>query len=317
MAAAAPDEQCEQARRLRAAGWSIRRIARKLGQCVGWVHKHTASIPIVKGTAPRLPDPAPEAGGPTLPEPSDCSHEPYRVDGPGRWLILSDVHIPYHDTNTIRRAVEEARRVGVAGVLLNGDTLDFYQLSKFSRDPSKARVKDEIEKGRQFLAWIRSQFPKSRLIFKEGNHDERLKTYLADRSPELFDLDDLQLVNLLRARETGTEWVADKRAVHLGKLPVFHGHEFSKGQGVNPARWLFLQTTSTGALGHFHRTSEHHEHSYDGRLHGVWSFGCACFLKPLYAPNNKWNHGYGIVELSVDGGFVVTNRRILRDGRVV
>lgn len=310
------------------AGGSKQAAARKFGLAVNTVRRYWPDdvpalgkngLPVVPPTAPRLPEPAPEAGGPALPEPCVVPHEPYQVDGSGRWLVLSDLHIPYHDPATVRRAVAEAKRQDVTGVLLNGDVLDFYQVSKYSRDPSKPRVKAEVEKGREFFAWVRAEFPRARLIFKYGNHDERLALYLADRAPELFDLDDLQLDRLLRLADVGVEWVGDKRAVHLGRLPVFHGHEFRGGQGVNPARWLFLQITSTGACGHFHRTSEHHEAGYDGRLHGVWSFGCACYLRPLYAPNNKWNHGHGLVELhgGADGGFTVTSRRILRDGRVV
>jgi hypothetical protein len=102
----------------------------------------------------------------------------------------------------------------------------------------------------------------------------------------------------------------------LGKLAVVHGHEFKGGGGVNPARWLFLQAVSTAMCGHFHRTSEHHEQGLDRRLHGVWSVGCACFLYPRWYRNNKWNNGFALTDVSNDGSFRVTNRRILRDGTV-
>jgi predicted phosphodiesterase len=192
-----------------------------------------------------IPDPDEIAGGPSLPDPDSEVYEDYRVDSPGTWLVLSDTHIPYHDKRAIELAVAEGRRRSVVGVLLNGDILDFYQISRFSRDPSRPRVKSEIEKGRQFIAWLRSQFPRAMIVFKEGNHDERLRTYLADRAPELFDLDDLELSRLLRASDAGVEWVGDRRVVMLGKLPVIHGHEYQGSGGVMPSRWLFIRSWSS------------------------------------------------------------------------
>lgn len=295
---------------------TVTTIAKRL-QAEGKANRTRQATPASTNLASQfLPDPAPEAGGPTLPEPEPLSYDAFDVDTTGTWLVISDLHIPYHDTQTICRAFEEARSMGAVGVLLNGDILDCYQLSRHYKEPDKGRFKDSIEKGRQFLAWARSQLPRGRIVFKEGNHDERLRHYLAERAPDLFDLPDMDLRNLLRGDDKGIEWVADKRIINLGRLPVVHGHEFRGGGGVNPARWLFLRSVSTAMCGHFHRTSEHHEQGLDRRLHGVWSVGCACYLFPAYDPNNKWNHGYALVDVARDG-FRVTNRRILRDGRVV
>jgi predicted phosphodiesterase len=291
-------------------------IAETLGIGQATVNKYMRIERPVSPSA--MPDPAPEAGGPGLPDPVPLSYDPYPIDTSGAWLVLGDVHLPYHDKRTVEVAVDEARRRGAVGVLLNGDLLDCYQLSSHYREPDKGRFRDEIDCGKAFLAWLRSRFPRGRIVYKEGNHDDRLRRYLAERAPALFDLPGFDLPGFLGLQNLGVEWVGDKRVIHLGRLPVVHGHEFRGGGGVNPARWLFLRAVSTALCGHFHRTSEHHEQSLDRRVHGVWSVGCACYLHPQYDPNNKWNHGYAIVDVaSRDGGFSVTNRRLLRDGRVV
>ena len=264
-----------------------------------------------------LPDPAPEAGGPALPEPVPLTHDPYAVDEAGHWLVLGDLHIPYHDTRTVLSAVDEARRRAVTGVLLNGDEMDCYQLSRHYREPNKGRFADAVAKGQEFFAWVRSRFPRARLVFKLGNHDEWMRRYLAERAPELFGLEGFDLESVLKVRDYGVEVVGDKRAVHLGRLPVFHGHEFRGSGGVNPARWLYLRIGTSGLVNHFHRSSLHNESSYDGRLHAAWSLGCACFLSPEYDPNTKWDHGYAFVTVGAGGFFEVTQRRLLRDGRVV
>ncbi len=291
----------------------VRAIRKRIGVAVPvGVNQYTE-----EPTAFRLPEPMPEGGGPELPDPVPQSYEPFRIDTAGRWLILSDTHMPYHDKRTIMEAVGEAKRVGATGILLNGDILDCYQLSSHFKEPDKGRFKEEIEVGKAFLDWLRAQFPKARIVFKEGNHDERLRRYLAERAPALFGIDEVDLRNILGLANRGIEWVGDKRVIQLGKLPVVHGHEFRGGGGVNPARWLFLRAVSTALCGHFHRTSEHNEQGLDMRLHGVWSVGCACFLYPQYDPNNKWNHGYALADVAADGTFQITNRKILRDGRLV
>lgn len=319
--------KCEQL--LRGGKLTHRAVARRTGLSTGtvsniWRALQTddvaAGVAAVVTTAPagepELPEPVPEAGGAALPDSLAVETGPFVADGASRWLVMGDVHLPYHAPDAVRAAVADGKRFGADGVLLNGDVLDFYQLSRFSRDPSKARVKVELEQGREFLRWVRAQFPKARIVFKEGNHDERLRTFLADRAPEVFDLEDLDLRKLLRAGDVGCEWVADKRVVMVGKLPVIHGHEYRGGGGVQPSRWLYLRTGDTALTNHFHRTDHYTFRTITDREVGMWSVGCLCYLKPSYASLNQWTHGWATVEVS-GGGFTVANRQRLRDGRVV
>jgi hypothetical protein len=305
-------------RRLKVGSGRIERLSKQAKAGKPTFGVYADAMDWAKGKPPDayLPDPDPEAGGPTLPEPEVCDLEPYRVDCTGHALVLGDTHIPYHDKATIEKAVAEARRRNVSVVLLNGDVMDGTQFSRHRRLPNTGRFVDSAVKGKQFLGWLRSQFPRQQMIFKFGNHDEWLMWYMAEKAPEAFDLEGFDLESVLGVKSYGIDVVKDKRAVHLGKLPVFHGHEFRGGGGVNPARWLFLRINSTGMTHHFHRSSQHDEASYDGRVHGTWSVGCSCYLKPEYDRYNKWNHGYAMVELSSGGHFEVTSRKILRDGRV-
>ncbi len=277
----------------------------------------TKPAPTIPRDVPRLPEPAPEAGGPSLPEPIHYEYKPFSIDVAGAVGVLCDAHIPYHDSPTLRGFIEDCRRMAVKAILLNGDVLDFYQLSDFVRDPSKPRMRDEILKGRQFLEYLRATFPRARIVYKEGNHDERLKRYLANRAPDLLDLEDIRLQKLIRADDYGVEWVEDKRVISVGKLPVIHGHEYRGGGGVMPARWLYLRTGESAMMGHLHQPTFYSFRTMTGREVGMWSVGCACHLAPLYAPLNQWGHGWATIEVANDGGFNVHNRRMLRDGRVV
>jgi len=307
-------------RKLRVGNERVRRIRESMGSQAAPQVAPAQTIPVPPPSptaAPTLPAPAPEAGGPRLPEAVHYEYTTFTMNEPGACGVLCDPHIPYHDVGTLRGWVEDCRRMAVRSILLNGDVLDFYQLSDYVRDPSKPRMRDEILKGREFLEYLRSTFPKARIVYKEGNHDERLKRYLATRAPDLLDLEEIRLPSLIHADKFGVEWVEDKRVITVGKLPVIHGHEYRGGGGVMPARWLYLRTGESAMMGHLHQPTFYSFRTMTGKEVGMWSVGCACHLSPLYAPLNQWGHGWAQIVVANDGTYEVMNRRLLRNGQVV
>lgn len=302
---------------------SVREVERRLGVPRTTVHRialrYADGVPPTKpkgAPAPRLPDPAPEAGGPRLPDPLIRPLNHLHIDTPGWWLVLGDTHFPMHDKGTIEAAFREAREKGAVGVLLNGDMMDMFSVSPFFREPTKHGMLEELECGRQALAWMRGQLPRARFVMREGNHDFRLRRYIVERAGALYELPELRLPNLLGLPDLGIEWVQDKAKIFLGKLITLHGHELRKGEGVNPARHAFLRTTATVLVNHHHRTSEHHQRGLDDKHFAAWSVGCACYTSADYDPYNQWNHGFAMVRVESDGWFSVLNRRVL-NGRVV
>ncbi len=261
---------------------------------------------------------APAVQAAALPDAHREDYTPHAIATAGTWLILSDIHCPYHDRTTIELAVTEAKRRGVVGVILNGDTLDSHEVSRHDKDPGAPRYVEEIEVTRKLLKYIRGQLPKAEMVLKEGNHEERLNAYIIQRAPALFGLEGIDIPSLLHLKDIGAEWITGKRVIGLGKLNVIHGHEFPGGctSPVNPARGLYLKARSVAICGHHHQVSEHHARNIRGQAEAAWSLGCACFLYPRYMPLNNWGHGFAFVELSKDGSFSVDNKRV-HAGKVV
>jgi predicted phosphodiesterase len=252
-----------------------------------------------------------------LPESDEKEWVQFKFDGTKKVLVISDLHIPYHTIKAVTCALQDGLNEGVDGILINGDLIDFHQISRFIRDPKKRTFKEEKAMVVAFLRRLRELFPKARIVYKEGNHDERLWNYLAPRVPEIFDDEDirsaLSLKNLLKPDEIGIEWVGEKREILLGKLPVLHGHEMRSGFAppVNPARGAYLKAKECVMVGHHHRTSEHTETTLGRKLVTTWSTGCLCDLRPMYDPYNSYNHGHAIVSIANDGAFHVQNKRQL------
>lgn len=257
----------------------------------------------------------------TLPENLQSHAEvkaPVQIDDKGQWLILSDIHFPHSDDNTVEAALNEASRIGVKGILLNGDILDSAEISSHEKHKSAEKYRDEIQMGVNFLKELRKTFRKARIVYKIGNHEERLDRYIVTHAPALTGLEGFNLRSLLHMDDLGVELVEDRRVIRLGKLNVLHGHEFRGGGGCNVARWLYLQCGggTVSACGHFHRSSDYHEKNLTGFHGAAWGIGCACDLQPHWLSQNKWNHGFATVELAKDGDFHFTNHRVFPGGRI-
>lgn len=252
----------------------------------------------------------------SLPRSSEKPFLPHRVsvDRDTRALILGDIHLPFHNLPALTAAIEEGRRRDCRILILNGDTLDFYHLSRFQKDPRVRRPKHEIALGNQLLDTLDDAFPKARKIFKLGNHDERYDHYLQANAPELFEViaEHAGLDKLLELEDRGWEQVGQKRPIYLGKLPLIHGHEYPTPVlgPVNAARGLFLRTKDCAMVNHHHQTSEHTETTIRDEMITTWSVGCLCGLHPEYARFNKWNQGSATVEIDARGHFDVHNFRI-------
>lgn len=260
----------------------------------------------------------PRAKTPKLPDPIEQSFPSYPLPCTGWWLVLNDVHIPFHEKRTVELAIQAAKKHSARGVLLNGDILDCHELSRWDKTPDDPRYTVEVQMGRQFLAWLRHELPKAALVWKDGNHEERLVHYLISKAPALFGLDVLTLPNLLHFDRYRVQHVSDRRVITAGKLYIVHGHEFRPAISapVNPARGLFLRAKANSLCGHHHQSSEHGEPTIGGKQQCAWSVGCACDLWPRYMPINRWVNGFALVKIGEGGHFEVRNLKVI-NGEVV
>lgn len=243
---------------------------------------------------------------------------PHHFGATGRVGIISDLHVPYHSEIAVAAALEYLKGQDLNGILLNGDIADFYAISRWQKDPAARDFKNELSSVRDFLEYLRQEFPEIPIVYKMGNHEERWTHYLWQHAPELSDDAMMSLTAWFKLNQHGIELVEDQRIVMLGKLPVLHGHELPKGMAapVNVARGVFLRTLSTGLVGHSHRTSGHAESDMWHHETFCWSTGCLCDMTPEYARINRWNWGFAVVDVHQDGEFDVENLRITSDGKV-
>lgn len=229
-------------------------------------------------------------------------------------LLISDLHIPYHDINAITTALDYGVQNKVNTVICNGDVLDFHGLSKFQHDPRKRSVKEEFDAAKEFLIVLRNTFPDALIWWIKGNHCIRYEHWLMTKVKEVFDDDYYHLENRLRLNEQKIRIIDDKVLVKAGKLSITHGHHIMKGffSPVNSARGVYMKAKQSTIIGHVHKVSTHSETNMDGKVITTWSTGSLCELKPDYSPLvSNYQHGFAHIEVEKNGDYTVKNYQII------
>jgi len=229
---------------------------------------------------------------------------PKDTDGIG---LLCDIHIPFQDEKTIRSFLE---RKDEYKTIIIQEVFDFFSLSRFHKHRTLDIAKEQ-EDFFQLMELIRKEAPEHRIIFQQGNHDDRFWVYVMRQARELENLIGMEFETIFGFDEFGIELLPTRNLIHYRELYIGHGHEINAGGvPVSPARTFSLKTKGNFIGGHFHRTSEHITRNIKGDVMGCWSVGCACNLQPLYAPVNEWNNGYAIIRPYGEDQFRVKNIKL-------
>jgi len=212
--------------------------------------------------------------------------------------------------------VDDAVNYGISkkadSILLNGDVIDAYQLSKYQPDPRKRNFWQEIEAFKEFIKVLKEAINVP-IYYKMGNHCERYEKKMIERCPEFLGIPQFNFESVMGLHDLGVTLISDQRRVNIGNLAVYHGHEVGlKSANVNPARSLFLKIHANGMVGHLHRTSQHTEPSIEEDI-TCWSLGHLGNPHPPFCRNNKWNHGIARIEKDEEGNYEVINVNLTKN----
>lgn len=250
-----------------------------------------------------------------LPETYEEKREPYILPkGCNNILLISDLHIPYHNIEAITTAFDYGKQHDVNTIFINGDLIDNHQVSRFESDPRKRSVKQEFDATKEFLRVLRQTFQNASIYWLKGNHCLRWEKFLLMKVREIWDDDYFSLEQRLRLNEENVILLDDKVLVKAGKLSITHGHHIFKGvfTPVNPSRGAFLRAKQSIIVGHLHRASHHPEVDLDGKVISCWSTGCLCELKPNYSPLvSNSQHGFAHITIENNGDYTVKNYQII------
>jgi len=220
-----------------------------------------------------------------------------------RAIAIPDLHAPYHDPLALATALAAINKLRPDAVLIMGDWFDCYEISDFTKSPERLYTfDDELRIGNELLDRVSAMGVK-RVVFLEGNHENRLPRYLAKRAPELYSM--LNMRKLAKIDERGWEWIPYESAVTIGKLHF--SHEWGQS-GKYAAQRALASTGRCTIAGHNHRADISYGGTVDGERHVAATLGwlgdydqLAFSYKKKWAARVEWIHGLGAIAWDATG----------------
>lgn len=245
----------------------------------------------------------------------------------GKCLCLFDVHLPYTD----RRAYDLALKVAlsekqqITEILIGGDYLDFYGVNSHGLDPAiTKRLFEEVEEGRHELQRLRKLFPKAKIVYLQGNHENRLERYIMKKAPELFNITNTyKILELDKIKAKYIPFTPDQRYNVLGTSLIARHKPLSSGPTA--ANNTVMKCGASVIYGDIHRVQEAQVVTLDGAYHRGIGVGCLANIKHKvmqYVQNHhQWQLGFAIVTALEDGTWfcqnhTIINYKVVHNGKV-
>ena len=159
--------------------------------------------------------------------------------------IASDFHYPFQDESAIAAFLTYVTIRQPDYIVLNGDLLDFYRLSRFSKGEGR-NPKEEIDMVKGFLKTLRDKCPNSNIYYPIGNHETRLEKYVYDKAPEIASIMN-NFYELLNCEELGV--IGCSKVIFNNSFTCKHGMLLGKKAGMSAMKEI-ENSYMSGATGH-------------------------------------------------------------------
>lgn len=219
-------------------------------------------------------------------------------------LYIPDTHVPYHDKKAWELVLKVGRAFKPEIINVGGDLFDMFAVSSHSKDPErKLKLEWEIDEGKKALDDLDSLGAKIKK-FQGGNHEDRLRRYLQDKAPELFN--SISIPNIFNLEERGWEYTAYKESTKIGNVWFTHDVGVANKYAVYRAAETFQHSNVTA---HTHRMCYVVDGDATGKSMVSASFGWlgdtdqVDYMNKVKAKRN-WALGFGIGYLDNETGNV-------------
>lgn len=208
---------------------------------------------------------------------------------------IGDLHLPFCDTAKLKKAIAFIEAKKPYAVVQVGDLYDFFGQSRF---PHRLNLtpKEETyyarEMGEEFWALIGKKSPKTKRFQLLGNHDDRPKKRLIEKTPELDPFVKFESFWDFEGVET---IYSSRDVLEIDGVSFTHGHRSKPGD-------LIAELDFTNVVcGHSHTGGVVYRRA---RNKIFWELNCGYLADPFdealqYRPLSKffkWTHGLGFID---------------------
>jgi len=241
-------------------------------------------------------------------------------------VVYGDTHVPYQDKDAIAIVMAVIADAQPDIIVNLGDLVDAWQISHFSKDPSRLdTLQDNIDEAREHLHQVSQIAPSARKVLLEGNHETRLSRIICGLEGPQRELgrlrafqQALQWPNLLQLDSIGWEWVPERlqsRTQVLPKIITKHGTVVRKWSGLS-AKGEWEKYGRSGISGHTHRLGTFLHRDHNGNSQWIES-GCTCLLDAPYGVDFDWQQGLIVLTWNEDAFLQNVEMIAIRDGRAI
>lgn len=229
-------------------------------------------------------------------------------------MHLCDIHEPFSYKPAVDTALDMVEIVQPSVIFVGSDFWDFYLISSFGTDPnvaSKVDSYDELEaleiRWNQHIRSVKMKSPDSMLVYLNGNHENRIISYLLKNAVNVSKTVMRELYRIIRCGDSVLH-IGDIDHVRLGPLQVEHGVRYNvhapKSRLVDEGGQISLM------FGHGHKTKYYQMRGADFSASAIMS-GCLCELNPHYMrrgqntlSGEKWEHGTAVATFDLNDRLV-------------
>jgi predicted phosphodiesterase len=174
------------------------------------------------------------------------------------YLVLPDLHFPFHCPKFVRLATKIIKELNPDGLIQLGDAIDAFQISAYSKDPSRRNLlAEDIEDYKlQLNEWSRHLKSGANIHLLSGNHENRLSKYIANQCRDLHGLvpDWKTMLGIELRNKTSkhkwhfheyTKWDSCK----IGDCVLLHGFYYNQ----HTAMTMLSKYKTSVICGHTHR----------------------------------------------------------------
>lgn len=221
-------------------------------------------------------------------------------------VVANDHHVPFHNKAGVENWLNFCRDQQPDIIVLNGDFLDCYSISRFNKEPGMPSLQDEIDEGLAVLEKLRRYCPTAELWYTEGNHEARLK-HLIKVQHGLYGLKAFELESLLEFDRLGINYKDYGDILFFGDLAIYHGEVTRSRSGYSARGELEKGGFKNIITGHTHRMGFYMQKTYTGNRQALENGGLFDIEQCEYALNPNWQNGFCIVHQKEDTGWMQIN----------
>ena len=214
-------------------------------------------------------------------------------------IICPDIHVPFHDKRATDLLIKICKTMRPEHFICLGDALDFYQLSRFDKDPArKTSAYDDVEDFKALFAKLSAALGDGcQKVFLEGNHEMRFQRWVWSQGNELGKLiptlKDATMLPFL-----GWDYYQYGKVYRLGEILFMHGDRCGMNVSMNMLRKYGMSVVH----GHDHGAGIRWFANARDKL---FTMNCGHLSdmgqqEYLYAGVADWTQGFGIIEFTDD-----------------